>query len=110
MAHALVLPESCTWGLGRPAISISRHVKRTPQPSAAYFAAALEALDYEPGQTWMVGDDVEADIGGATAFGLRSVLVRTGKFREQTLTSSLVKPDAVVDSLSDVPGYLADAS
>src|SRR5213079_2661422 len=63
------------------------------KPSAAYFAAALEVLDYEPGQTWMVGDDVEADIGGASAFGLRSVLVRTGNFREEELEEATVKPD-----------------
>ena len=30
----------------------------------------------------MVGDDIEADIGGAKEAGLGTVLVRTGKFRE----------------------------
>ena len=33
-AQASVLPESVTPGFGRPAISISRQVNRTPQPSA----------------------------------------------------------------------------
>ncbi len=33
-AKAFVLPERRTSGFGRPAISISRQVKRTPQPSA----------------------------------------------------------------------------
>ena len=33
-AHAAVRPESRTPGFGRPAISISFQVKRTPQPSA----------------------------------------------------------------------------
>ena len=78
------------------------------KPSAAYFAAALESLDYEPGQTWMVGDDVEADIGGATAFGLRSVLVRTGKFREEALDEATVKPDGVVDSIAGLPAWLEE--
>jgi len=78
------------------------------KPSAAYFAAALEALDYEPGQTWMVGDDVEADIGGATAFGLRSVLVRTGKFREEELEEATVKPDGVIDSIAGLPAWLEE--
>ena len=31
----------------------------------------------------MVGDDVEADVGGAMAAGLPGVLVRTGKFRQR---------------------------
>ena len=80
------------------------------KPSPAFFGAALVALDADAERTWMIGDDLEADIAGAKSCGLRTILVRTGKFREQTLTDSLVKPDAVVDSLSDVPGYLADAS
>ena len=77
------------------------------KPSPAFFGAALDALDADPERTWMVGDDLEADIAGAKGCGLRTVLVRTGKFREQALADSLVKPDAVVDSLGDVPGLLA---
>ena len=51
------------------------------KPSPAYFAAALDALGAEPELTWIVGDDVEADIRGAQLFGMRTALVRTGKFR-----------------------------
>jgi hypothetical protein len=32
--HARVRPERLTLGFGRPTISISFHVKRTPMPSA----------------------------------------------------------------------------
>jgi ribonucleotide monophosphatase NagD (HAD superfamily) len=55
----------------------------------------------------MVGDDVEADIGGAKAIGMRGILVRTGKFREETLRDADPQPDAVVDSIADVPAYLS---
>ena len=51
------------------------------KPSPPYFAAALEALDADAGLTWMVGDDLESDIVGAQRHGMRTVLVRTGKFR-----------------------------
>ena len=51
------------------------------KPSTAYFAAALEALDAEPELTWMVGDDLEGDIVGAHKHGMKTILVRTGKFR-----------------------------
>ena len=37
------------------------------KPSAAYFAAALETLDADASITWMVGDDLEGDIVGATS-------------------------------------------
>ena len=76
------------------------------KPSPAFFGAALDALDAEAEYTWMVGDDLDADIAGAKSCGLRTILVRTGKFREDTLENAMVKPDAVVDSLSEVPAYL----
>ena len=76
------------------------------KPSAAFFGAALDALDADPGVAWIVGDDIEADIGGAKACGLRAILVRTGKFRSETLARAVVRPDAIVDSIVDVPGYL----
>jgi ribonucleotide monophosphatase NagD (HAD superfamily) len=53
----------------------------------------------------MIGDDVEADVGGAMAAGLAGVLVRTGKYHEATL-SARVTPTAIVDSIKDVPRLL----
>jgi HAD superfamily hydrolase (TIGR01458 family) len=76
------------------------------KPSPAYFEAALAALDAEPGLTWMVGDDIEADIGGAHRFGLKTVLVRTGKFRPDQLERSTVVPDAVISSVAYLPDWL----
>ncbi|HEY7149670.1 MAG TPA: HAD-IIA family hydrolase [Gaiellaceae bacterium] len=79
------------------------------KPSPAFYGAALEALDADAERTWMVGDDLEADIAGAKSCGLRAILVRTGKFREEALEKAMIKPDAVVDSLGDVPRYLERA-
>ena len=72
------------------------------KPSASYFEAALEAVDSDPEHAWMVGDDVDADIGGAAALGMHTVLVRTGKFRDDAGAWS-AQPEAVVDSIADVP-------
>jgi HAD superfamily hydrolase (TIGR01458 family) len=79
------------------------------KPSQMYFEAALEALDAEPTLTWMVGDDLEADIAGAQKFGLRTALVRTGKFRPDDLERSGVTPDIVVNSLAELPDWLERA-
>jgi HAD superfamily hydrolase (TIGR01458 family) len=76
------------------------------KPSAAYFAAALDALEDEPDKVWMVGDDVETDVAGASAFGLRTVLVQTGKFRQEALDEATVKPDGVIQSVADLPEWL----
>jgi HAD superfamily hydrolase (TIGR01458 family) len=76
------------------------------KPTGAYFKSALAGLGAEAEETVMVGDDVEADVGGAKAAGLRAILVRTGKFREAALAAAEPKPDAIVDSVADVPGAL----
>jgi len=79
------------------------------KPSAAYFGAAVEALDAEPELTWMVGDDIEADIAGAQNFGLKTVLVRTGKFRPDTVERGRVRPDGIVSSIAQLPEWLEGA-
>src|SRR5437870_11284876 len=76
------------------------------KPSPAYFEAALAALDAEPELTWMVGDDLDSDIAGAQRFGLKTVLVRTGKFRPDALERSTVVPDAVLSSIAFLPEWL----
>jgi HAD superfamily hydrolase (TIGR01458 family) len=76
------------------------------KPSPAYFGAACEALDADPELTWMVGDDLEADIAGAQRFGMRTVLVRTGKFRPDAVEQAGVQPDGIVSSLAHLPDWL----
>jgi HAD superfamily hydrolase (TIGR01458 family) len=76
------------------------------KPSPAYLAAALDALGAEPELTWLVGDDAESDIRSAQLFGMRTALVRTGKFRPDTLESLDVTPDVVLSSIADLPDWL----
>jgi HAD superfamily hydrolase (TIGR01458 family) len=76
------------------------------KPSRAYFEAALAALDADRELTWMVGDDIEEDIAGAQRFGMKTVLVRTGKFRPDDLERPDVVPDVVVSSIALLPDWL----
>jgi HAD superfamily hydrolase (TIGR01458 family) len=78
------------------------------KPTAAYFDAALEAVDADAGMTWMVGDDMESDIVGAHACGLRTVLVRTGKVRPEQVEQSAVHPDGIVSSIAQLPEWIED--
>lgn len=78
------------------------------KPSPAYFLAACEALDADADRAWMVGDDVEADIAGAAAIGMRTVLVRTGKFRPDAVERSRARPDGIVSSLGQLPEWLEE--
>ena len=74
------------------------------KPSQAFFASALAMLGVPAARAAMVGDDIVNDVAGAQAAGLAGVLVRTGKFRPTDLDRGA--PEAVVDSLADVPGLL----
>ena len=76
------------------------------KPSRAFFEAALASAGAAPSETAVVGDDLESDVGGAQAAGMRGVLVRTGKFRADDLGRSPVQPDAVLASIAELPKLL----
>jgi ribonucleotide monophosphatase NagD (HAD superfamily) len=66
----------------------------------------LKILGADPARTVVVGDDLDVDVGGGMALGMKGVLVRTGKFRQEDLTRSPGHPEAVIDSLADLPKLL----
>ncbi len=76
------------------------------KPAPQYFTAAIDALDADAEMTWMVGDDVESDIAGAQRCGMRTILVRTGKFRPDDVERSGVRPDAIVSSVASLPEWI----
>lgn len=51
------------------------------KPAPALFTAALGSIGCRPADAVMIGDDVESDVNGAIAAGLRGILVKTGKYR-----------------------------
>ena len=78
------------------------------KPSSSYFAAACKALDADPQMTWMVGDDLESDVAGAQGIGMKTVLVRTGKFRPDTVERARTQPDGIVSSLGHLPQWIEE--
>jgi HAD superfamily hydrolase (TIGR01458 family) len=84
---------------GREALVIGK-------PAPEFFGAGLEALGSPASRVAMVGDDVENDVLAAQALGMTGVLVRTGKYREETLARASGTPDHVVDGIGDVPELL----
>jgi HAD superfamily hydrolase (TIGR01458 family) len=77
------------------------------KPAPGFFDTTLATIPAEPWRSVMVGDDVESDIGGAQRAGLTGILVRTGKYRDDAVRASGVVPDAVIDSIADLPALLA---
>jgi len=72
------------------------------KPSLAFYGAALAALHVDPANVAMVGDDLWSDIQGAQQAGAQGWLVRTGKFRKETLAQSGIRPDRVVPSVAEL--------
>jgi ribonucleotide monophosphatase NagD (HAD superfamily) len=75
------------------------------KPSPEFFTAPLEVLGRRPDTALVVGDDLAADVGGGRSVGAATVLVRSGK-GERPQPGAEAEPDAVVDSVADLPGLL----
>jgi HAD superfamily hydrolase (TIGR01458 family) len=76
------------------------------KPSPAFFRLAVQSLHLAPAEVVIVGDDIENDVGGGQNSELKGVLVRTGKYREEVAEASDVRPDAIIDSIADLPELL----
>ena len=72
------------------------------KPDSAFFQLALEELGLPNENVAMVGDDIDSDVGGAKLVGLTGVLVKTGKYREESAARSEVQADAVLESIADL--------
>lgn len=87
------------YATGRDAVVVGK-------PAPAFFELALGELGVAADRAVMVGDDVEADVGGALEAGLAAILVRTGKFREELVAESGIEPTATIDSIADLAPLL----
>jgi phospholysine phosphohistidine inorganic pyrophosphate phosphatase len=74
------------------------------KPAREFYQTAVDGLGLAQDQVAMVGDDIRADVEGAQRTGLTGVLVRTGKFTPADLDGD-VAPDAVLDSVADLPDW-----
>ncbi len=71
------------------------------KPAPDFFLLAARDMQVAAGQCAMVGDDIVTDIGGAQSAGMKTILVRTGKFRPKDLDGA-IKPDVIIDSIADL--------
>jgi ribonucleotide monophosphatase NagD (HAD superfamily) len=76
------------------------------KPSPYMFRLAIQSWNVPPDSVLVIGDDVEGDILGAKNVGMKSVLVKTGKFREDVLAQSKIKPDHIIESVASLPDLL----
>jgi putative hydrolase of the HAD superfamily len=82
-------------------------VKPRPEP----FLEALRLLGADPGDCVFVGDNLHADVGGASALGMRTVHVREWLGDALAVdvadATSGPRPDRTVERLADLPAAVA---
>ncbi|MBS1695309.1 MAG: HAD-IIA family hydrolase [Actinobacteria bacterium] len=81
------------------------------KPAPEGFLAAAGRLGVDPDEMYMVGDDLNNDVLAAQVVGMTGVLVRTGKFRQDTLDrwaadEFAMQPNHVIDSIAGLPELL----
>lgn len=70
------------------------------KPDGLAFSRVLEELNVAAQETWMVGDDLERDIGGAQRLGIFGIWL---DWRGVGLPeSSMVRPDRIIQSISEL--------
>ncbi|MGA1974028.1 MAG: HAD-IIA family hydrolase [Conexivisphaerales archaeon] len=79
------------------------------KPSPIIVEMALKHLGVERDRVVMVGDRPNTDVRAAKAAGLRSILVLTGSTRKEEVEKAPreLAPDAIVNSIADLPSLLA---
>ena len=81
------------------------------KPAPEGFLASASRLGVDPDEMYMVGDDINNDVLAAQVVGMTGVLVRTGKFRQDTLDrwaadDFAMQPNHVIDTVADLPELL----
>jgi phospholysine phosphohistidine inorganic pyrophosphate phosphatase len=80
----------------------------TGKPAINFYRAAINLLsdnaDADESDIIMIGDDIRGDIEASQHAGLKAILVRTGKFLNSDLDSG-IQPEAILDSIAELPGW-----
>lgn len=76
------------------------------KPSRAFFLGAVQDMGLAPTEVIMIGDDIESDIGGALAAGLRAVQVKTGKYSPRDDGRPEIQPTGRIASVAKLMAWL----
>lgn len=81
----------------------SSEAAQSCKPHKAFFEVSLAKAGLEPSEVLFVGDSPEHDVNGASAVGMKTVLIRNGDSVAPLQSGkTTVEPDFVVDTLSEI--------
>ena len=67
---------------------------------------AIENKRVSKNEVVMIGDDIESDIKGEKDFGIKTIQVKTGKYKETDSDNKFTQPDERIESIVDVVNLL----
>lgn len=76
------------------------------KPNRDFFARVISSAGFGFTDTLMIGDDVDSDVGGAQAIGIKAGLVKTGKYRQAYFEQTGITPDLILSDISELPELL----
>ena len=106
-SHQLILDITERHGIGvylDPIVSSAQYGRTKPHPGI--FRHVLEAWQITPDSAVMVGDTLGADILGANAVGMRSILVDIEPNPDNPKFAANARPTARVTHLGEIPALL----
>ena len=105
-------PDTVDCSMGEPELNVGSWVHMLEKasgvkacyigkPSPYIYKLTLQTMGINKEEVVMVGDRVATDIQGANDLGIKTILLRTGEFKEKDLNGD-VKPDFIFDSIQDI--------
>ena len=76
------------------------------KPNVLFFKQALDDLKLNPDEVLMIGDDLYNDIYGAQKLKIKGILVKTGKYRSQSIKDYDITPYGIINTIGDIAKIL----
>lgn len=91
------------WGIGKYFdIVVASAEADCSKPDLKIFNLALEQAECKPNEAVMIGDRLDNDVVPAKQLGMKTVWVRQGFAKYQSISNETEKPDFIIDSIGDI--------
>ena len=91
------------WGIGKYFdVVVASAEAECAKPDLKLFNLALEQAGCKPNEAVMIGDRLDNDVVPAKQLGMKTVWVRQGFAKYQSISNETEKPDSIIDSIGDI--------
>lgn len=91
------------WGIGKYFdVVVASAEAECAKPDLKIFNLALEQAGCKPNEAVMIGDRLDNDVVPAKQLGMKTVWVRQGFAKYQSISNETEKPDFIIDSIGDI--------